>query len=242
MQVIIDIETLPGDLASIDDGIQEIVKGGQIKCPLKKNELIEALGDPKLKYKTVDELVPMWLANPENARSAAMETYRNQALDGGKGRLLSWAAATMGGDVVGMISPNDEQSCLEGFASFVRELCVRKDGQAMPFFIANNATFDLSFLFKRFVINGISPGFRLPFNGWHDKDYYCTMQGWAGKGALVSQDNLCKALGIEGKPDDIDGSKVFDYAMEGKFEEIFDYNKDDVKKCREIYRRLTFAA
>ena len=56
----------------------------------------------------------------------------------------------------------------------------------------------------------------------------------------MSQDNLCKALGIKGKPDDIDGSKVWDFYKAGKIDEIEDYNRDDVDKVRQIYNRINF--
>lgn len=65
------------------------------------------------------------------------------------------------------------------------------------------------------------------------------MIAWAGYKDRISQDALCQALGIEGKPDGIDGSKVWDFFKEGRIEEIKAYNIDDVLKVRKIYNRIS---
>ena len=63
-----------------------------------------------------------------------------------------------------------------------------------------------------------------------------------GTGGRIKLDALCKALGIEGKPDDIDGSKVWDFVKAGEHQKVCDYCADDVRKTREIYQRMTGAS
>ena len=66
------------------------------------------------------------------------------------------------------------------------------------------------------------------------------MQAWAGYKGRISQDNLAKALGIPGKPDDIDGSKVWDFVKAGKVDRVAEYNTYDVATVVEIHRRINF--
>ncbi len=67
-------------------------------------------------------------------------------------------------------------------------------------------------------------------------------QGWEGYNGRASLDSMCKALGLDGKPGDIDGSKVWDFVEAGKYQEVMDYNKWDVEQGRKVYKRLTFTS
>ena len=109
-----------------------------------------------------------------------------------------------------------------------------------PFFIGHNITFDLKFIWQRCVILGICPNFSLPFTGRHASHFHCTMQAWAGYGGRISQDRLCKALGMPGKADGIDGSKVWDCVKSGDTASVLAYNVNDVETVFELYRRQTF--
>ena len=114
-------------------------------------------------------------------------------------------------------------------------------GNHPPFFIGQYvAGFDLKFLFKRAVILGVEPPFKLPFSGRHDQHFYDLQQAWEGFGGRASLDSMCKALGIPGKPDDIDGSKVWDFVEAGEYQKVMDYNKLDVEETRAVYRRFNF--
>jgi 3'-5' exonuclease len=107
----------------------------------------------------------------------------------------------------------------------------------------NVAAFDLPFLKHRSIINGIKPPLALRkamrAKPWED----CiadTMLMWsAERDKRVSMDKLCKALGIEGKGD-FDGSMVAD-TWKTDPQKVIDYCKDDVRRTREIYKRLTWA-
>ena len=66
------------------------------------------------------------------------------------------------------------------------------------------------------------------------------MTEFAGYNNRISMNDLCLALGIDGKGDDIDGSKVWDFVQQGKIAEVAEYNKADVVRTRAIYNRMTF--
>ena len=170
-------------------------------------------------------------------KDAAIEAaYRQTSFDGAKGQIVSIALAIEDGETVGFINDSEKELLREAFSFIKSETKGRP-----PYFIGHYISgFDLRFLYQRAVINNVKPSFEIKFNGRHKKDYYDTMIEWAGFKDRISQDNLCKALGIEGKPDGIDGSKVWDFYKEGRIEEIKTYNIDDVEKVRMIYKRLEF--
>lgn len=224
MNLFIDIETIPQQPEL--EAKAEIAKNIQAPAQMSKPETIAAWHAGEGSYAGVKE-------------SLIEETYRKTSFDGGKGEIISVAFAGMEGPVLkchrGMFA--EESEMLEAVKF---ELLSMLGGKA-PWFIGHNiGGFDLKFLFQRFVINRVNPQIDFKHWGRHGSQYYDTMQAWAGYGNRVSQDSLCKALGIEGKPEGIDGSKVWDFYKAGKIVEIADYNADDVEKVRAIYKRMNF--
>lgn len=235
----LDIETIPGDLERQEDDIKEIIKNGGGKCKLLKDQIVQELGDDKLKYKKVDELKEIWIKTfPEKA---AMDEYISRSLNGDYGQICSIAFSKIDSDEIHSFSLDNcknEHEIISLTSLTIASLTARKDGGiSKTEFVGHNIPFDLQFLFKRCVLNKIRFPQRLPFQGWHGKDYFCTSQAWSGK-ERISQDKLCNLLGIEGKPNHIDGSKVYDYALEGRYAEIEEYNRDDVLKNKLIYKTL----
>ncbi len=100
--------------------------------------------------------------------------------------------------------------------------------------------FDLKFIFQRAVILGIEPPFKIPFDGRHGQHFFDNEIGWCGFKGNISQDALCKALGIEGKPDDISGATVWNHVRDGDLARVLEYNIDDTEKAWKIYKRLNF--
>lgn len=173
------------------------------------------------------------------AKEAAIEkAYRDQSFDGAKGHIISIAFAVGDGEIQSRSGDDEKDLIAWALARIYMDL----DGRP-PFFVGHYiAGFDLRFLFQRCVILGVEPPFELPFSGRHGQHYFDTKQAWSGFGPKgISQDNLCKVLGIEGKPDGIDGALVYDFYKAGKIAEIEAYNRDDVSKVRQIYKRLTFS-
>lgn len=224
MKVFIDIETIPQQPE--EETKAEIEKTIEAPAAMKKAETIAAWHNGSAKY--------------EGAKDAAVEkAYRDTSFDGGKGEIIS-IAWSIEGDEVASQHRNLGDSEFD-LIQHVFDIVVNAKHDRPPFFIGQFvAGFDLKFLYHRCVILGVKPPFKLPFNGRHDKDFYCTQEAWAGFKGRMSQDNLCKALGIDGKPDDIDGSKVWDFVKAGNIARVAEYNRDDVEKNIKIYNRLNF--
>ncbi|WP_020208249.1 ribonuclease H-like domain-containing protein [Gilvimarinus chinensis] len=229
MNVFIDLETIPEQPEA--EAKAAIAESIQAPASMKKPETVADWHNGVGKYAGEKEAL-------------IEERYRKTALDGSKGEIISIAFAVEGGEVfVSSRQHFESEVGLIENALYQLDQELSSYGQSRPpYFVGHNiGGFDLKFLYQRCVINRINPGFDLKQWGRHGSQFFDTMQAWAGWGNRISQDNLCKALGIEGKPDDIDGSKVWDFYKAGQIGRIAEYNADDVLKVREIYQRLTFA-
>lgn len=227
-KIFIDIETIPAQPE--DETKEEIANTIKPPAAMSKPETIQDWHDGAGKYAGV--------------KDAAVEAaYRATSFDGGKGEVISVAFGTCKDNVMTMWRElgDIEASLLQNMFDVISNMSSNHGSQVQPYFIGHYvAGFDLKFLYQRAIVLRVKPPFDLPFSGRHEKDFYCTQQAWAGYGGKISQDNLCKALGIPGKPADMDGSKVWDFVKAGEIEAVADYNKDDVLKNIEIYNRLHF--
>lgn len=226
MNLFIDIETIPQQPEI--EAKAEIAKNIKAPGQMSKAETIAAWHAGEGSYAGVKDAI-------------IEETYRKTSFDGAKGEIISIAFAVENDPVICIhrgIHPA-ETVMLESAKTIILE-CLRG---RLPWFIGHNiGGFDLRFLFHRFVINRVNPEIDFKHYGRHGSQYYDTMQAWAGYGNRISQDNLCKAIGIEGKPDGVDGSKVWDFYKAGRIDEIAKYNCDDVEKVRQIHNRLNFVS
>lgn len=112
-------------------------------------------------------------------------------------------------------------------------------------FIGHNIMdFDLRFIFKRSVINKIKPGAKhlnLSFARYRNFPIFDTMREWEKwSQSYISLDTLAKILDLPTSKDVINGSQVFDYFLEGKHEDIYNYCKKDVVLTRDVYKRMVF--
>jgi hypothetical protein len=98
--------------------------------------------------------------------------------------------------------------------------------------------FDLRFIINRAIILGVKIPRCIPrdVKPW-GKGIFDTMYGWCGPKDNISLDNLCAALGIEGKGD-FDGSMVAEAWANGEHDKIASYCRSDVEKVREIHKRF----
>lgn len=242
--VFIDIETIPDEKFKqgfIDDSINNF------KAPssLTKGKAAEDLGltdANEIKFTSKDAMIEKWEKEmaPKLAEQVGIENFKKCSFDGAKGQICSIAWAVGDGEIKAH-TMNSATSEAEILMMFLASLSADLKTGELPYFIGHYvAAFDLKFIFHRLVINKQNPRFKMPFSGRHGSDYYDNMIGWCGFKDKISQDNLCKALGIEGKPDDMDGSKVYQAWLDGEYDKIKAYNIDDVDKCRQVYKRLNY--
>lgn len=231
MRIYIDCETAPSQIM----GAREAARAG-VKPPanFKKPESIAA-----------------WWA--EEGEAAVERAYRAQALDASQGELvaISWATDDTEPQTAIRGPGEDERLVLVRFFAAIQTLLEGAavpgpDGQSIwqpdPYFIAHNAPFDLGFIWRRSIVLGIRPPWKLPSPAAREgRDYGDTMRLWAGHRDTISLDRLCQALGIPSpKADGMDGGAVLDGWMAGELDRIVRYNQADVLAVRAIWQRLNW--
>lgn len=215
MIITFDIETLPTTDQSV---IDELAAGIKPPATHKKQETIDA-----------------WMA--ENKEAALKEAVSKTSFDGMYGRIacIGWSDC----DVVFASSAEDtEREAIELFYAFIQNEC-----RTVDIFCGHNiAGFDLPFLKHRSIILGIKPP-KVLLQAMNAKPWdSCiadTMLMWSSDPhKRGSMDRLCKAFGIAGKGD-FDGSMVAEtWPVDPA--KVIEYCKDDVRRTREIYKRITF--
>lgn len=201
----------------------------------------EAVAPPK-NYTKIETITEWWetTGNPkvkaikEAAEQDVKDAIAKTSFDGALGKIICIGHAVEDDPVESLIG--DEGSMLELFFSEFRP------GAEYIFVGHNIAGFDLKYLWKRAVILGIRPPRQIPFKAkpW-DNAVFDTMAQWdSDPSKRISQDKLCKALGIPTSKGDMDGSMVWDKWREGKIEEIALYCRKDVEAVRQIHKRMTF--
>lgn len=245
MNVFIDIETIPNQNPESKAAfIKESVENFKAPSTLTKGQAAADLGitDAKeIKFTSADDMRARWEKemSPKMAESVGVENWRKTALNGAQGEIFSIAWAVQDGPVKVLYRTLESSDC-RLLQDFYINLFDDLNGRP-PYFIGQNVgDFDLRFIFRRSVILRIPPPFQIPHAGRHGSDYYDLQQAWGGFKARISLDSMCKALGIEGKPDDIDGSKVWDYVEAGEYEKVCAYNVYDVEQTRKVYNRFNF--
>jgi hypothetical protein len=243
MNITMDLETLPDQTP---DALDRIIETITVKAPdLTKPKLIDALGlcQKNDKFKTVAELKDNWIEEfgVKAKTEQATEKWLKTSFDGAKGQICCIGAAHEGGKPVSFVGA--EIDILNKFNEWVNSIkAVRAVESAIPpNFIGHNIIkFDLPFLHKRMVINGVKPKFKLIPHARHGLTAFDTMVEWCGFSERISMDNLAAALGLKGKTEEMDGSQVWPEYQKGNIEKIASYCIDDVICTRDIYNKLTF--
>jgi DNA polymerase elongation subunit (family B) len=160
--------------------------------------------------------------------------FRNTSFQGEFGRIIC----------IGYAIDNEKTECLVGDEKEIlrKFWAIAKDAHL---FVGHNLMeFDLRFIFKRSIIHGIRPSREISFARYRSEPIFDTMKEWEKWGSQgVSLHRLTTALGITSpKEEGIDGSKVYDYFLAGKVDEIAEYCKRDVEATRAVYKRITFQA
>jgi len=164
-------------------------------------------------------------------RPVTFEEYlHGTSLDPNFGRILCIGYA-VDDQPVDVISGDSEREILEQFW---------KIANGANLLIGHNAvSFDVPFLWKRSVLNGMQPSIDLN----DETKIGDTMLLWDYRMPRkhTSLDLLAKLLGIPSSKDKMDGSEVYDYYRAGKLDDIYEYCKKDVDVTRQVYEKLTFA-
>jgi hypothetical protein len=107
--------------------------------------------------------------------------------------------------------------------------------------VGHNVAFDIRFLWQRAFVLGVEMPRWFPreTKPW-SRDLFCTMHRWGGDRDYTDLDNLCKALGIEGKGD-FDGSMVAAAWAAGEYDKVASYCRADVDRVRQIHKRMQIA-
>ena len=229
MMLTLDIETLPTTDEAVIASLADSVKApGTLKKP---------------------ESIAAWME--ENRESATAELVAKTSFDGLYGSIACICYQFDDSEVfsVDCVSSGDEKTMLEHFYSHVFDMvCTEYHGgvasQNLTVCGHNIAGFDLPFLKHRSIILGLKPPVAMlkAMNAkpW-DTCIADTMLMWCSDSQKrASMDKLCKAFGFEGKGN-FDGSMVAE-TWPVDPQKVIDYCKDDVRRTRAIYRRLTFAA
>lgn len=143
---------------------------------------------------------------------------------------------------IGYALDNQPAECLSGAEKEILGKFWQIASNADLFIGHNIMEFDLRFIYKRSIIHKVRPTVDLSFARYRNSPIFDTMKEWEKWGSTgASLHRLALALGIQSpKSDGIDGSKVYDFYLAGKTEEIIKYCKRDVETTREIYKRINF--
>lgn len=209
-----DIETLPTNDESV---IAELEKGIAPPGNIKKAESIKAWMD-------------------ENKGQALKDIVSKTSFDGMYGKVACIAWCSGDGEILSTVAGHSENEAISMFYDYI------SFSHDHVFCGHNIAGFDLPFLKHRSIILDIAPPDVLwkamnskPWDGCIQD----TMLMWnQDRKSMVSAAKLCKVLKIE-SDDEIDGSMVAETWIYHP-EKVIYHCVEDVRKVRQIYKRLTF--
>ncbi len=132
------------------------------------------------------------------------------------------------------VGDRSEAALIQSFVDRIAELRPRLVG-------FNCASFDLAVLRYRAMVNLVSaPG--LDVRGYYkryteDSLDLCDVLSCFDARGKISLNDLCRVLGLPGKPDDIDGSEVAAYVKAGRLPEVSAYCETDVVSTYRVWLR-----
>jgi 3'-5' exonuclease len=142
-----------------------------------------------------------------------------------------WAVDALGAPHVG---DRSEQELIAAFVNKIAEL----KPQIVTF---NGSSFDLPVLRYRAMVHKLSAAGLMVRPYFHryadDATDLCDVLASFTFGGKATLHELCRVMGLPGKPNDIDGSEVDKYFREGRIREIAEYCESDVLNTYRLWLR-----
>ena len=178
----------------------------------------------------------------EKKPDAVEQNYRKTALSGNFGEIIciGYAVDDLPTECLWRDLGEPETNIIELFYHNLYDLWDATQRREKVWIGHNITGFDLRFIWQRARVNGVKQPFKIPYDAKPWSSFvFDTMIEWGGLQNKISQDNLCKVFNLPLKPDDIDGSKVWDHVKDGKIKEVVEYCKGDVETVRKLYRLMS---
>lgn len=220
--IVIDIETLAetDTFEYKEPTINDVGENGTLKDPIKISEW---------KNKKLEEL-------KEKTKKDAEEKHHDTGLVSYKGRIFCICYAVNEQEPVIVDCLNGEKEMLLAFYNEIKQYRTVN-------FVGVNLSFDLSFILHRSFHYGLFDLARIirldyGFTKGRDVDLMDLFYGGIVWKPKISLDNMCKLMGVPTSKGEMDGSEVFKYYLEGRYDEIKEYCKRDVIATRHLYNLL----
>ena len=255
MDIYIDIETLRSPESHRLQILADVKANFKAPSTLTKAEAAIDLGltDAKeIKFTSKDDMISRWekeLAESK-AESVANDKWKKTSFDPNVAPIACICISHLSDDGRVRQAAWDineiptEKAMLQMFHNYVTALCSKLLAGGTieyqkPNFIGHYITkFDLPFIWKRSVINDVTKCKGVKWiDAKHGYNCYDTMTAWSGYGNSISADSLCGLLGIKGKTEGMDGSKVYD-TWQTDPQKVIEYCHADVAMVKEIHERL----
>ena len=229
MNIFLDIETIPAQRPEVLDVFRKDAEVERLTVKAPSN------------YKDEVKIAEYIAAKRVEIDAAVDEKYRKTALDGTWGQVCVIGYAVDDNEPVTIYKQDDLADEAYALHEFNTQLAAIFNPNDRMNFVGHNVIgFDLPFLHKRYIINGIKPSAFIPFNARPYSEFvFDTMTQWAGYGGRISLDRLGRALSIGGKGE-FNGSMVWDAVQHGEIDRVAAYCAEDVELTREVYRRMRF--
>ena len=243
--VFIDIETIPSQ-GGYDAYLEDAKANFKAPSTLSKAQAAKDLGltdANEIKFTSKDDMIARWESELAESKSAdvANDKWEKTSFNPDVAQ-IACICCFAGGykQEFDLINFKSEKLMLSEFHEYITAICSANGAEVFkPNFIGHYITkFDLPFIWKRSVINGVTTCKGVKWiDAKHGYNCYDTMTAWAGYGNSISADNLSNILGLKGKTKGMDGSMVYD-TWQTDPQKVIEYCHDDVDMVRRIHERL----
>ncbi len=209
-----------------------------------KQELLDEIKVEMPKNISKPETIEAW--EKDKKPIALAKKLADSIFDPAFGEIVSASFALGEGEVLNAFRTDkiSEKELLEKVNEILSILVLQKHGsyeskKPIVWTGHNIVECDLSYLWKRMIINNVRPCVKIPHDArpWSN-DVYDILAEW-GMQRRSSMDFIMKCLGMGGKGD-FDGSMVGAAWLNGEYRKISKYNIKEIDQLREIYKRFNF--